>query len=112
MNHQSAAGADIVHVSLESDSNGRHAYVDVVGFAALLAYRSRSGLQHGGPSSTTWSESQITLYSGWRSPEANRSMRKASTSTVCAFPSTISSAMSSPATGPCMNPWPENPAMT
>lgn len=55
MNHQSAAGADIVHVSSESDSNGRHAYVDVVGFAALLTYRSRSGLQHGGPSSTTWS---------------------------------------------------------
>src|ERR687891_665626 len=55
---------------------------------------------------------QITLYSGCSSPEVNRSSRNGSMSTVEARPSTISSAMSSPATGPCMNPWPENPAIT
>src|SRR5918992_3404747 len=63
------------------------------------------------PLSGQGSMAQITLYSGCRFPAAKRSMRKGSTSTVWARPSTISSAMRRPAAGPCMNPCPENPAI-
>ncbi len=49
--------------------------------------------------------------SGMAAPRANRSGAKDEMS-MLGFPSTMSSAMSRPATGPCMNPWPEKPAAT
>src|SRR5206468_2707359 len=50
--------------------------------------------------------------STWASPRANRARSRAAASMVTARPCTSISAMSWPAMGPCMKPWPLKPAMT
>ncbi len=63
-------------------------------------------VSHGGEDQTKVSGST------WASPRAKRPMSSGPASIVTARPWTNISAMSWPAIGPCMKPWPLNPAMT